>query len=321
VARALRTVEQGSGAIAVSDIIRRLDDPDYEVREEAARALGRIGSSEAVEPLLRHLEDRHSTIRMFAARALGRIGDARAIPALVDGLESASEEMTEACCQALGRMGARQALKALLHLLGEEHSQRVIVAAGQAMSRLGAFEAALDILPRMHATDHPVLLRQYAIAMGNLLGRPGEFYAIVTADSAARSTAMEKLRQDAQKNLQALLRASFTPQGARELRDSLLGAARRLRAAAATEDNALLLRHLHETLISLCRFLAGRAFTEDEALAYAFLRNPALGLGVWFATEVVRRVSELKGSDLLEIDALLGMYFLAAYRETKEEEE
>jgi hypothetical protein len=40
VARALRTVEKGAGAIAVSDIIRRLDDPDDEVREEAARASG-----------------------------------------------------------------------------------------------------------------------------------------------------------------------------------------------------------------------------------------------------------------------------------------
>ncbi len=64
----------------MSDIIRRLDDPDVEVREEAARALGRIGSAEAVEPLIRHLRDGHSTIRPYAARALGRIGDRRAVP-------------------------------------------------------------------------------------------------------------------------------------------------------------------------------------------------------------------------------------------------
>ena len=321
VARALRTVEKGSGAIAVSDIIGRLDDPDDEVREEAARALGRIGAGEAVEHLIRHLRDKHSTIRLFAARALGRIGDARAVHWLVEGLANPSEDLAEACCQALGRMGAREALKPLLRLFAEERSQRVIVAAAQAMSRLGAFEAALDILPRMHATDNPTLQRQFAIAMGNLLGRPGEFYSIVTSGSSARSLAMEKLRQDAGKNLLALLRSRFSRSSDRALRDALVGAGRRLRAAAAAEDHAPLLEQVHDTLISLCRFLAGRRFTEEEALGFAFMHSPTLGLGVWFASEVKARLHSLRDTDLLEIDALLGMYFLSSYRETGEEEE
>jgi len=146
VARALRNVERASGAIAVRDIIRRLDDPDGEVREEAARALGRIASADAVEPLIRHLREKTSTIRALAARSLGRIGDARAVPWLIAELTSPSEELAEACCQALGRMGAREVRRPLLDLFGAERPPRVILAAGDALSRLGAFEAALDIL-------------------------------------------------------------------------------------------------------------------------------------------------------------------------------
>ncbi len=86
VARALRTMEGLSGAIAVSDIIKRLDDPDGEVREEEAHALGRIGSTDAVEPLIGHLRDQHSPIRPQAARALGRIGDPRAVQSLIECL-------------------------------------------------------------------------------------------------------------------------------------------------------------------------------------------------------------------------------------------
>jgi hypothetical protein len=321
VARALRTVEKGSGAIAVTDIIKRLDDPDEEVREEAARALGRIGSAEAVEHLIRHLRDEHSTIRTSAARALGRIGDARAVPWLVEGLESASEDLAEACCRALGRMGARDALKPLLRLVGKECSQRVIVAAGEAVSRLGAFEAALDILPRMHATASPIVQRQFAIAMGNLLGKPGEFYSIVTRDRTGRDMALERLQQEAQRNLQLIVRSARSRGGTRSAREALVGAGRRMHDAVSSGDNAALMEDLYTTLLHVCQLLAGRAFTEDEAMGFAFMHNPKLGLGLWFASEVKSWLGSLRETELLEIDALLGMYFLSSYREISGDEE
>ena len=324
VARALRKVEKGAGAIAVSDIIRRLDDPDDEVREEAARALGRIGAAEAVEPLIRHLRDPHSTIRAYAARALGRIGDPRAVGPLVEALESAgsAEDLTEACCQALSHMPARDALKPLLRLLGEERSSRIVVAASQAMSRLGAFEAALEILPRMHDADSPVLQRQFAIAMGNLLGTPGEFYAIVTGDRGARSVALERLQQDAQRNLPALANTPAARRGPAGARQAVLAAGRKLRDAVAALDHAPLIEELYTTALALCRMLAGRGdATEDEALGFAFMHNPRLGLGMWFAVEVKQRLPALRGTDLLEIDALLGLYFLSTYREVVDTQE
>jgi hypothetical protein len=321
VARALRTVEKGAGAIAVSDVIRRLDDPDEEVREEAARALGRIGATEAVDPLIRHLRDVHSTIRVYAARALGRIGDPRAVPWLIETLAAESEELAEASCQALGRMGARDALKPLLRLLEEERSPRVIVAASDAMSRLGSYEAALEILPRMHREQNPVLQRQFAIAMGNLLGRPGEFYSIVTGDSSARSVALERLQQDAQRNVQSLVVAANRHKGPAEALAALQGAGKRLRDAVALSDHGPLVEELYSTLFNLCKLVAGKDLAEDEALGFAFMHSPTLGLGLWFASEVKSRLYGLRGTDLLEIDALLGVYFLASYREMPEEEE
>jgi len=321
VARALRTVEKGAGAIAVSDIIRRLEDPDDEVQEEAARALGRIGATEAVEPLIRHVRDPHSTIRTYAARALGRIADARAVPALVECLDDPAEDLVEACCRALGRLGAREALKPLLRLLSEERSQRVVVSAGEAMSRLGAFEAALEILPRMHDAASPILQRQLAIAMGNLLGTPGEFYAIVTGDRTARSVALERLAQDAQRNLQALAGSPTARRVSEATRLSLLAAGRKLRDSVASIDHVPLIEELYATLIGLCQLLAARSFTEDEAMGFAFMHNPRLGLGLWFAAEVKMRLPALKGTDLLEVDALLGMYFLSSYREIVDSDE
>ncbi len=323
VARALRKMEKGAGAIAVSDIIRRLDDPDDEVREEAARALGRIGAVEAVDPLIRHLRDPHSTIRTYAARSLGRIGDTRALAPLVEALAGAgsAEDLVEACCQALGHMPAPDALKPLLRLLGEERSPRIVVAASQAMSRLGAYEAALEILPRMHEAASPVLQRQFAIALGNLLGTPGEFYALVSGGSASRSVALERLQAEAQRNLQALGATPAARRGPAEARAAMLAAGRSLRDAVTAARLEEIIERLYEALIALCQALAGRRFTEDEALGFAFMHNPRLGLGLWFAVEVKMRLPTLGGSELLELDALLGMYFLSSYREALAGEE
>ncbi len=51
------------------------------------------------------------------------------------------------------------------------------------------------------------------------------------------------------------------------------------------------------------------------------MHNPKLGLGLWFTSEVKLRLPTLRGTELLEIDALLGMYFLATWRDAPDEEE
>ena len=324
VARALRTTEAASGAIALSDIVHRLDDPDAEVREEAAKALGRIGSADAVDALLRHLTDPFSAIRPAAARALGRIGDPRAVEPLVASLADRSEELQEACCQALGRMGAREALGPLLGLLSEERSDRVAAAAGDAMSRLGAFEAALDLLPRMHATGSRGLRRQFAIALGNLLGKPGAFYPYLTGDRASRAAALRRFFAEGQRNVTAILDAAPESFESSNTRESIPGSMRDLRDAVETMDHARIARRVHETALGLCRLLSGHDLPEDEALGFAFLHSARLGLGLWFAGEVKSRSLDeaaaptSEAAELLEIEAALGVYFLASYQEASE---
>jgi len=171
--------------------------------------------------------------------------------------------------------------------------------------------------------------RQFAIALGNLLGKPGEFYAIMTGDASSRGMALERLQQEAQRNLQSLVSTACGGSGPADLCDALVRTAARLRGAVPGTDYASQILALHAALLDLARLLAGRAFSEDDALGFAFMHNPKLGLGLWFTSEVKIRLEAAKGpggdvgaaADVLETDALLAMYFLSAYRETGEEDE
>jgi hypothetical protein len=183
-------------------------------------------------------------------------------------------------------------------------------------------EAALEILPRMHAAASPLQSRQLAVAMGNLLGQPGEFYPIVTSDPTSRGTALERLQQDAQRVLSRIAAESRAMTGERRAFGAMLpGICNGLRAAVEAGDYVALIEELYSALLTLTRMYAGRSIEEEEALGFAFMHSPTLGLGLWFATDVRARAAGLQETALLEIDALLGMYFLSRYRESVEDEE
>ncbi|MFW6214038.1 MAG: MFS transporter [Spirochaetota bacterium] len=211
VARTLRSIDSLSDDIAVEQVIERVNDPDPEVREEAVRALGRLRSREAVDALIDLLSDRTTSNRVQAARALGRIGDERAVEALVEAMQGASDELREACAAAIGEIGGDASVRFLSELLRRDVSDSVAASGAEALSRHGAFEAAWEIVPRLHRTRNPVLRTQLAIALANVLGRPGEFYRYVTGSEEQQRTRRRKLLQEAERSATSTLGFPLPP--------------------------------------------------------------------------------------------------------------
>jgi HEAT repeat protein len=312
-ARALRKTEDASDA-PVADLIGRLEDPDPVVREEAARALGRVGSPEAVEALIHRLLDRGSAIRSDAALALGDIGDPRAIPALTQGLSDGTPDVQDACARALGDIGGRQAVRHLLRLLEEKRPDRVTASTAEAVSKLGILEAVWEILPRMHETANPVLRRQLAIAMGNLLGRPGEFYVYLTGEKIAPGARLGRLFRNVRRGMQVFSRS--LPKTSRDRRkvDALIEELPRIRDLMESHAYREAVEGLFVLLRQLVEIAIDRGCADDVALEYALARDVKLGIGFWFMQEVRRRMDAVKDPELLYTDALLALYFLSAYR-------
>ncbi len=88
------------GAPSVPALVAVLRDPDPELRQNAARALARIGpdASEAVPELIAALDDKDIGVRKYATRALGEIGPAagKAVPALIKELRQTAKAAEQA---------------------------------------------------------------------------------------------------------------------------------------------------------------------------------------------------------------------------------
>lgn len=202
VERSLKGIKSSKGSIALEEISIRLEDADEVVREEAVRALGRIGGDEAAVQLINTLVDEDSPVRIESARALGKMGVEKAVPALVEALKSDDEKLVETAARSLGKIDSPESSTALLSLIRGDRSLAIRTAGAAVFSerkeRLGILQ---EILTMYEQTENSVMLKQLIIAIGNILGKPGEFYQFVTGIQNARDEAMEKLFRDVRRNL------------------------------------------------------------------------------------------------------------------------
>ena len=134
-------------------LVRALRHPSGDVREQAARAVARLKSSESqldrytitdrrvAHPLAMLLRDPDPVIRLGAIRALGEIGDPRAAKLLIERLEDGSNTVRRAAVQALGRIGNPEAVEPLIHALADRNPG-VQITAVEALGELGDARAA-----------------------------------------------------------------------------------------------------------------------------------------------------------------------------------
>jgi HEAT repeat protein len=107
-------------------LVRKLEDPNYQVRSAAIEALSKSRDGKAVAPLLAILknEGEESELRIAAAHALGHIGDVSVVPILIDLMRDKGtyRKVIWACADALGLIGDPRAIDPLIDALVEDYS-------------------------------------------------------------------------------------------------------------------------------------------------------------------------------------------------------
>lgn len=76
---------------ATRPLIKLLEDPDEEIRANAAWSLGKIGSKSALEPLIKCISDESEEVRENVAWALGKLKEIRTIPYLLQIINDPDE--------------------------------------------------------------------------------------------------------------------------------------------------------------------------------------------------------------------------------------
>jgi HEAT repeat protein len=124
-----------------------LDADERSVREEALRALLRVGSDAAIGVLARALDSTTPGLALSALQGLGSTGSARAVGPLQRALERALEARDvphgKEVIRALGRIGRAEAGRALVSLL----ERRVRIGGGWLRELKSAAVAALAGIP------------------------------------------------------------------------------------------------------------------------------------------------------------------------------
>ena len=108
----------------VDALFTALSDNAWQVREEAATTLGKLGVAAAREPLVAALDDAYWQVRLRAARALGQLHDALAAPAVAMLLAHPISNLRKEAALALGELGVPGSLPALRHAL-QDHDPEV----------------------------------------------------------------------------------------------------------------------------------------------------------------------------------------------------
>ena len=136
----------------VEKLIKQLQDQNVDVRMNAVRALGKIGTPEAIKAaedaipfLIQQLQnDQDKWVRMLAAMALGPIGEGavNAVPTLIQALQDQDVSVRYYAAYALGKIGegAVNAVPTLIQAFQDPHAT-VRQGAAEALEKIGTPEA------------------------------------------------------------------------------------------------------------------------------------------------------------------------------------
>lgn len=305
---AVKKLGNKRAAIAISDLIQKLQDPSSDVREESAFALARIGGSEAVQALIAKLNDPYSDIAPQIARAMRSLKHPGTVDALVARLADPDRETQSESARSLGEIGDRRAVGSLLKMLSSTQDDKIVSAASEALAKLNEFAAIYEILPRMWNTRNPVLKRSLAVAVGDLIGKRDGFYKVLAMEQQTPGEEVHNLLRDIGRKIRDAGGAGMETH-VKKLRGEL----REIGIAYDNGDFAACAGLLFYLALGIAALKWNVEFDGDSEVVVDDLiwRDQRFGIGAWYLDALKKQYEEGHNIPCDFTDILLGIYFLS----------
>ncbi len=145
----------------LSPLLELLNDPDPDLRMQAALALGDQGSDRAIDGLVKALHDEDTNVRYHAIEALGKVRATEAVEALVEIAESRDFFLGFAALESLEKIGDARIAPAMVVLLDEEFLREPAITL---LGQLGDDSAVAPLIALLNTPAVPTAVIAHALA-------------------------------------------------------------------------------------------------------------------------------------------------------------
>jgi hypothetical protein len=228
--------------------------------------------------------------------------------------------MQEACIQALGDIGGIEAINALTTLYTTTTSERIKASVADAASRLELFQIAKDVFPHFITAPTRGIRRQYAIALGNLLGPLDVFYQYISGSESRIASAIRKLFSRLETKLKHTTLQIVRPypdKPSRVVAEQRVQQIHRIQEYIDTNQTLQALQEMYHCVTDLLVEIFGAQCNKPEFQEFAFRIDPHFGSFVWFLEEVHKYLETItpesnneNHSDIQLLMTLLLAFFL-----------
>ena len=172
-------------------------------------------------------------------------------------------------------------------------------------------KAAFEVFPLLVSTQNAVLRREYASALADIIGTPGEFHAYVRGSTGDLASRHKHLLDNFKDNVHLLVTKTWVDKHDEKRKIKTIQELEALSSAFLKPDYQEALKRFISVAGSVAMLLFGEAPSDNGFMDYVFRIDPRLGIFYWYVA-CLRDQGKIE-TDLAQLELLVGIYALASF--------
>lgn len=172
-------------------------------------------------------------------------------------------------------------------------------------------KAAFEIFPLLVSTNNVVLRREYASALADIIGTPGDFHTYVRGNSGDLASRHKHLMEIFKDNVRLLVDKTWVDKHDDKRKARTIQELEALATAFLGGDYQGGLKRFTSVADSVAILLFGEAPSDDGFMDYVFRIDPRLGVFYWYIS-CLREQAKVE-PELARLELLVGLYSLSSF--------